>query len=73
MQYSLDHVRDANFHMTKCREMVECMNDLRPELQEILDLELGAGNRILDASRDWPNPGSVFITPSDKPSTGIIS
>ena len=62
MRYSLDHVRGADCHMAKYREMVKCMNDLRPELQEILDLELEAGNRVLDTSRDWPDPGSVFIT-----------
>lgn len=62
MKYTLDHVRGVGFHMSKCREMVECLNDLRPELQEILDHELSAGNRVLDASRDWPDPASVFIT-----------
>jgi hypothetical protein len=62
MKYNLDHVRGIGFSIAKCREMVECLNDLRPELQKILDLELKVGNRVLDASRDWPDPGSVFIT-----------
>jgi len=62
MKYSLDHVRGSYIQMAKYSEMVECMNDLHPELQEILDLELKAGNLVLEASRDWPEPGSVFIT-----------
>jgi hypothetical protein len=62
MRYILDHVKSMWIGLEKDREIVECMNDLRPELQEILDQELKAGNRVLEALRDWPDPGSVFIT-----------
>ena len=62
MRYSLDHVKSMRIGLENDRKIVECMNDLRPELQAILDLELKAGNRVFEASRDWPDPGSVFVT-----------
>jgi hypothetical protein len=62
MKYNLDHV-SAWAGVVKVRqEIVECMNNLRPELQAILDLELKAGNLVFQASRNWPDPGSIFIT-----------
>lgn len=42
--------------------IIQCMNDLQPELKRILDLELQAGNFVIDATRGWPDTGSVFIT-----------
>ena len=48
--------------MAKDLEIIECMNELHPELQLILDRELKVGNHVLDASRGWPDPGSLFIT-----------
>ena len=62
MKYSIDHV-SAWVGVVKVRqEIVECMNELRPELQAILDLELQAGNLVFQVSRGWPDPGSIFIT-----------
>ncbi|WP_369940511.1 hypothetical protein [Xanthomonas medicagonis] len=36
---------------------------LCPELQALLERELGAGNRMHEPPRltDWPHPGSVFV------------
>lgn len=34
---------------------------LNPALKEILDLELAAGNEIIETSLDWPEMGSVMI------------
>lgn len=34
---------------------------LNPALKEILDLELAAGNEIIETSLDWPEMGSVLI------------
>jgi len=61
MKYSLEHVASI-WALENKREIIECMNDLWPELQTILDAELKAGNQVLEASRDWPDAGSVFIT-----------
>ena len=62
MKYSLDNVKSMWIGLAKDREIIQCMNDLRPELQAILDLELKAGNHVFEASRDWPDQGSVFVT-----------
>ena len=62
MKYTLDHISPWVGSVSARQELVDCMNDLRPELQAILDLELKAGNLVFQASRDWPDPGSVFIT-----------
>ncbi|MBN2245202.1 MAG: hypothetical protein JW755_05090 [Candidatus Aminicenantes bacterium] len=62
MKYNLDHVSVWVGVVKVRQEIVECMNDLRPELQAILDLELQAGNLVFQASQDWPDPGSIFIT-----------
>lgn len=62
MKYDVEHVSKWAGMMKDRRNIVECMNHLRPELREILDLELKAGNLVSQASRDWPDPGSVFVT-----------
>ena len=62
MKYNIDHVSASVGVVNVRQKIVECMNDLRPELKAILDLELKAGNRVFQGSRDWPDPGSVFIT-----------
>ena len=62
MKYSLDHVSSWVGTVNVRQKIVDCMNDLRPELQAILDLEIKAGNCVCQASRDWPDPGSVLLT-----------
>jgi hypothetical protein len=62
MKYTLDHVRSLQVGMHRNQEILLCMNDLCPELRLILDRELSAGNKVMDASRDWPDRDSVFIT-----------
>lgn len=62
MEYTLDHVRPLRIGMEAAREILDCMKELHPELRKLLDLELEAGNRVTDASRDWPDEGSIFIT-----------
>lgn len=61
-KYSLDHIRPLRLGMAAILDILECLQDLHPELQSILDGELDAGNRVIDASRDWPEEGSVFVT-----------
>jgi len=62
MKYDVKHVSKWAGEIEDRQYIVECMNHLRPELQEILDLELEAGNRVSQASRDWPDTGSIIIT-----------
>ncbi len=38
---------------------------LHPLLRGILEVELAAGNRVLDARRDWPEPGNLFVRLSE--------
>ena len=61
-KYKVEHVAKWAGTIEDRKNIVNCMNHLRPELQEILDLELEAGNHVSQASRDWPDPESVFIT-----------
>jgi hypothetical protein len=61
MEYNLKHVSSIG-GIEKRQEFLACMNDLNTELKGILDSELKTGNQVLEASRDWPDPGSVFIT-----------
>jgi len=65
MKYDLEHIDSLTIGVVKDLEINACLNDLRPELQAILDRELKAGNRVRDASRGWPDPGSVFVTLAD--------
>jgi len=62
MNYTIDHVSPWVGAVNERQKIVECMNDLWTELQVILDMELRAGNLVFQASRNWPDPGSVFIT-----------
>jgi hypothetical protein len=45
--------------------MQNLVNLLEPELISILDSELAAGNRITQADRVWPRPGSICVTLSE--------
>ena len=72
MDYSLDKISSLYIGLQKKREILDCMNDLHPELKKILDRELESGNRVQDASRDWPENGSIFITLRD-PFHGVYS
>ena len=42
------------------------LHQLPPALQHILDEELKAGNRVADVGSDYPDPGSVFVTFSQR-------
>ncbi|OPL19272.1 MAG: hypothetical protein AVO35_11885 [Candidatus Aegiribacteria sp. MLS_C] len=70
MEYTLDHVRPLRIGAEAAKEILECMRDLHPELRKLLDAELEAGNRVTDASRDWPDEGSIFLTMSGPFRTG---
>ena len=50
MKYNINHVSASVGVVNVRQEIVECMNDLRPELKVILDLELKAGNRVFQGS-----------------------
>jgi hypothetical protein len=41
------------------------ISSLHPLLRAILEVELAAGNSVLEARRDWPEPGNLFIRLSD--------
>ena len=45
--------------------MQDLVNLLEPELGSILRSELAAGNRITQADRVWPRPGSICVMLSD--------
>lgn len=62
MKYEFEHVRSLHVGYARSREIIACMEALHPALQTILDAELRAGNFVRDASRNWPDEGSIFIT-----------
>jgi hypothetical protein len=52
------------------------LDELCPELRALLNAELVAGNQVVETSKGWPEPGSIFVllgfpfrsTPDELPS-----
>lgn len=50
------------------------VSELCPELRVLLDAELAAGNQIVETSRGWPKPTSIFVLLASpfKPAPGTL-
>lgn len=59
-----DYIKNSSYEaqQQEIEKALEVLNQLRPELQAVLDAELKAGNKVADVGRDYPDKGSTCVT-----------
>lgn len=66
-KYSQKNFADARrFTPQQTNIMLLQLHQLTPALQNILDEELKAGNKVDDVANDYPDPGSICVTLSQR-------
>jgi hypothetical protein len=66
-KYSQKNFADARrFTQQQTNNMLTQLHQLPPALQNILDEELKAGNKVEDVASDYPDAGSLCVTLSQR-------